>query len=88
MRLEREGMVPRVCELTWLEALEGLNIVSIAAAGWQSAALTEGMNRFLKMLEITFRRDTESYRPRINKKDSIKDMEQKKSGQFLFIDEA
>uniref|UniRef100_A0A0K0DJY7 AAA_3 domain-containing protein n=1 Tax=Angiostrongylus cantonensis TaxID=6313 RepID=A0A0K0DJY7_ANGCA len=49
--------------------------------------LQDGMNRFLKTLEITFRRDTESYRPRINKRDSIKDIEQKKSGQFFFIDE-
>ncbi|KJH39958.1 hypothetical protein DICVIV_14132 [Dictyocaulus viviparus] len=40
-------MVPRVCELTWLEALEGLNIVSIAAAGWHSAALTDDGDVYL-----------------------------------------
>ncbi|KIH65168.1 hypothetical protein ANCDUO_04514 [Ancylostoma duodenale] len=34
------GLVPRVCELTWLEALEGIHVVAIAAAGWHSAALT------------------------------------------------
>ncbi|EYC14807.1 hypothetical protein Y032_0039g2 [Ancylostoma ceylanicum] len=34
------GLIPRVCELTWLEALEGVHVVAIAAAGWHSAALT------------------------------------------------
>eukprot|EP00889_Picochlorum_renovo_P004140 jgi/Picre1/31170/NNA_006524.t1 len=35
--------------------------------------LLSGMNRFLKNLEITFRRDPTNYRPRINKKDSLKE---------------
>lgn len=30
------------------------------------------MNSFLRQLEITFRRDPENARPRINKKDSVK----------------
>ena len=30
------------------------------------------MNRFLKSLEITFRRDSQNYRPRINKLHSVK----------------
>ncbi|ETN77414.1 hypothetical protein NECAME_11042, partial [Necator americanus] len=34
------GLVPRVCEVTWLEALEGVRVISIAASGWHSAALT------------------------------------------------
>jgi ATP-binding cassette subfamily E protein 1 len=50
-------------------------------------SLLDGMNRFLRMLEITFRRDNESHRPRINKKESVKDMEQKKSGNFFFLDD-
>lgn len=50
-------------------------------------SLLEGMNRFLKLLDITFRRDKDNYRPRINKKDSVKDMEQKKSGNYFFLDE-
>ncbi|KAK6746250.1 hypothetical protein RB195_012391 [Necator americanus] len=61
---------------------------SVQATARRPQSLQEGMNRFLEMLEITFRRDTESYRPRINKKESIKDIEQKKSGQFFFLDEA
>lgn len=35
------------------------------------------MNRFLASLEITFRRDPTNYRPRVNKKYSVKDREQK-----------
>jgi hypothetical protein len=35
------------------------------------------MNAFLASLEITFRRDPTNYRPRVNKKHSIKDREQK-----------
>jgi ATP-binding cassette subfamily E protein 1 len=35
-------------------------------------ALVPGMNSFLKQLEITFRRDPENARPRINKRDSVK----------------
>lgn len=35
-------------------------------------ALLAGMNRFLEMLGITFRRDPNNYRPRINKENSVK----------------
>ncbi|KAK6037285.1 hypothetical protein COOONC_25210 [Cooperia oncophora] len=34
------GLIPRVCELTWIEALEGVKVVDIVAAGWHSGALT------------------------------------------------
>ena len=46
--------------------------------------LVDGMNRFLSNLEITFRRDPTNARPRINKKDSVKDVEQKQSGDYFF----
>jgi len=46
--------------------------------------LKEGMNRFLKGLEITFRRDQDSKRPRANKVGSQKDKEQKKKGEYYF----
>lgn len=49
-------------------------------------SLLDGMNRFLKILNITFRRDDESHRPRINKTESVKDVEQKKSGNYFFLD--
>ncbi|ETE67898.1 ATP-binding cassette sub-family E member 1 [Ophiophagus hannah] len=49
--------------------------------------LLAGMNKFLSQLEITFRRDPNNYRPRINKVNSIKDVEQKKSGNYFFLDD-
>jgi len=49
--------------------------------------LVTGMNRFLEMLEITFRRDPTNYRPRINKMNSQKDQEQKMSGCYFLVDE-
>lgn len=49
-------------------------------------SLVTGMNTFLKSLKITFRRDPENYRPRINKLESVKDTEQKQSGNYFFID--
>jgi len=48
--------------------------------------LLNGMNRFLKLLNITFRRDKDNYRPRINKLDSVKDSDQKKSGNYFFLE--
>lgn len=45
------------------------------------------MNTFLKHLDITFRRDPTNFRPRINKYDSIKDREQKSSGNYFFLDQ-
>jgi ATP-binding cassette subfamily E protein 1 len=44
----------------------------------------DGMNLFLKDLEITFRRDSTNNRPRINKFDSVKDREQKKEGKYFY----
>jgi len=32
--------------------------------------MVSGMNRFLKLMDITFRRDPTNYRPRINKMES------------------
>ncbi|RLN52304.1 hypothetical protein BBJ29_002374 [Phytophthora kernoviae] len=50
-------------------------------------SLLTGMNTFLKQLEITFRRDPTNFRPRINKYDSVKDVEQKSSGNYFFMDD-
>ena len=49
--------------------------------------LLTGMNRFLELLNITFRRDPNNFRPRINKLNSVKDTDQKKSGNFFFLEE-
>jgi ATP-binding cassette subfamily E protein 1 len=48
--------------------------------------LVPGMNMFLKSLKITFRRDPENARPRINKLDSVKDVEQKQSNNYFFLE--
>ncbi|MBI3842295.1 MAG: ribosome biogenesis/translation initiation ATPase RLI [Thaumarchaeota archaeon] len=44
----------------------------------------QGMNRFLKSLDITYRRDETSLRPRVNKTDSRLDRTQKESGHFYY----
>ena len=49
-------------------------------------SLLSGMNKFLKQLNVTFRRDPTNLRPRINKQDSNKDTEQKASGNYFFLD--
>ncbi|MCV0410356.1 ribosome biogenesis/translation initiation ATPase RLI [Nitrosopumilus sp.] len=44
----------------------------------------EAMNRFLKSLDMSFRRDERSLRPRVNKLDSRLDKNQKTSGNFYY----
>jgi ATP-binding cassette subfamily E protein 1 len=44
----------------------------------------DGMNEFLKTLDITFRRDSETGRARINKGGSRLDREQREIGEFFF----
>jgi ATP-binding cassette subfamily E protein 1 len=51
----------------------------------QPVGLREGMNRFLKELEVTFRRDPYSGRPRINKIGSYMDREQKRIGEYYYL---
>lgn len=46
--------------------------------------MEEGMNKFLKELGITLRRDPETYRPRVNKLDSRLDREQKEKGKYYY----
>ncbi len=46
--------------------------------------MREGMNSFLKDVQITFRRDQDTSRPRINKKDSRLDREQKSRGEYYY----
>ena len=47
-------------------------------------AMEEGMNMFLKKLNITLRRDKESLMPRVNKLDSKLDREQKEKGKYYY----
>lgn len=46
--------------------------------------MEEGMNIFLKGIELTFRRDEESYRPRLNKQGSVADREQKQENKYYY----
>ncbi len=46
-----------------------------------------GMNAFLKMLDVTFRRDEKTGRARINKKNSQKDQAQRTSGQWWGVED-
>ena len=50
-------------------------------------SLVTGMNRFLKLMDITFRRDPTNFRPRINKWQSQKDQEQKAAGNYFLMEE-
>jgi ATP-binding cassette subfamily E protein 1 len=48
--------------------------------------MREGMNEFLANLDVTFRRDERTSRPRINKPGSRLDREQKDSGEYYYSD--
>jgi len=45
----------------------------------------EGMNRVLKNLGITYRRDNENNRPKINKPGSLLDKEQRSKGEYYYV---
>lgn len=47
-------------------------------------SMHSGMNKFLKDMGITYRRDPESGRPRANKPNSQRDIEQKKKGEYYY----
>ena len=49
--------------------------------------MVSGMNKFLKLMDITFRRDPTNFRPRINKMNSQKDQEQKLAGNYFLMEE-
>ncbi|OPY49153.1 MAG: Cobalamin import ATP-binding protein BtuD [Methanosaeta sp. PtaU1.Bin112] len=46
--------------------------------------MREGMNSFLKAINITFRRDEETKRPRVNKPESRLDRTQKEQGEYYY----
>ena len=63
------------------EGIPGVNCVARTPC-----SVADGFNRFLKNLDVTFRRDPINFRPRINKKGSRKDRLQKKAGEFYLFD--
>lgn len=46
-----------------------------------------GANKFLKEMGITFRRDPDTKRPRVNKEGSQRDLYQKKIGEYYYVEE-
>lgn len=49
--------------------------------------LRKGMNTFLKEMEVTFRRDPATKRPRVNKEGSRTDRYQRKTGEYYYVAE-
>ncbi|MFC1697742.1 ribosome biogenesis/translation initiation ATPase RLI [Nanoarchaeota archaeon] len=66
-----------------LIVFEGAPAISGSVAG--PFSMLEGMNKFLEGLNITFRRDPESLRPRANKLQSQKDKEQKRENKLYYV---
>lgn len=60
---------------------------SVKCTAYPPQSLLNGMNRFLQQLDITFRRDPNNFRPRINKLHSVKDVEQKRGGNYFFLED-
>lgn len=60
---------------------------SIKTMAHSPQSLLGGMNKFLEQLSVTFRRDPNNFRPRINKLNSQNDNEQKASGNFFFMED-
>lgn len=58
---------------------------SLHGIGEGPFGLREGMNKFLKNVGITFRRDPDTKRPRINKLDSVLDRQQKAEGEYYYM---
>ena len=49
--------------------------------------MVQGMNKFLQILGITFRRDKNNYRPRINKLNSVLDRKQKAMSTYYYLEQ-
>jgi ATP-binding cassette subfamily E protein 1 len=58
---------------------------SVNGVGEGPFSMREGMNRFLASVNITFRRDNDTNRPRINKFGSKLDRQQKESGEYYYM---
>jgi len=66
-----------------LVVFEGLPSVHGVASAPMS--MHDGMNHFLKHMQVTFRRDPETGRPRVNKFGSQLDQEQKNKGEYYYL---
>jgi len=59
-------------------------ILSMTGNGSGPFPMRGGMNRLLKDVQVTFRRDAETLRPRINREGSVLDREQRERGEFYY----
>lgn len=59
-------------------------IPGVEGAASRPVGLRDGMNEFLRSINITFRREPDSGRPRANKEDSLLDREQKARGEYYY----
>jgi ATP-binding cassette subfamily E protein 1 len=59
----------------------------VAGVAGPPTTLREGMNAFLKEMEVTFRRDPATKRPRVNKEGSRTDRHQRKLGEYYYVAE-
>lgn len=62
----------------------------VDAVACKPCGVTQGFNKFLSIIQVTFRRDPENLRPKVNKLNSAKDREQKINGQYFanFVDDS
>ena len=55
-----------------------------SGVGGRPMKLEDGMNTFLREMDVTFRRDPDTKRPRVNKDGSKLDKEQKRAGRYYY----
>lgn len=78
-------------DLLFLDYLSERGMVFLGESGKEGHAksptgLEKSFNVFLKNIGITFRRDQRTGRPRANKPESVKDREQKESGDYYYTE--
>ncbi len=89
VRLKERAVIVVDHDLLFLDYLSNRLIVfegdpGIHGKSTKPLDMETGMNKLLKEMNITVRRDEESGRPRINKLDSVKDKEQKAKGKYYY----
>ena len=77
-------------DILFLDYIADRGMVFLGESGKRGHAIKPGtlessFNTFLRDVEITFRRDPENGRPRANKPGSVKDREQKESGNYYYL---
>lgn len=77
-------------DIVFIDYISSRAMVFTGEAGVEGHAtspmdLRSAMNRFLSEVGITFRRDKETRRPRVNKQDSYLDREQKEAGEYYYL---